>query len=311
MKKYIRKFGLAVACGLLAAFAFSSCGTRKQHIDFTELEASLQTIVSTTKAQVGIALIVDGADTLTVNNSGDYPLMSMFKLHEAIAVCRTLEQRRTNLDSLLAVNADELILDTWSPMLKEFGSDGFTVSIRRLMEYLLIHSDNNASNILFDRIVSVGETDAIIGEIMPQRGFRLVYKESEMAEDHSRAYLNASSPLSYAALVDKVFTTDVASPSDTEFIREMMRRCDTGMDRIAAGLPENADIKFAHRTGSGYTNERGEIAALNDGGHIVLPDGRSYTLVVMVKDYPGPQPSADRLIARISSDVYRFISGIE
>lgn len=46
MKKYIRKSGLA--------FAFSSCGTRKQKIDFTELEASLHTIVSTTKAQVGI-----------------------------------------------------------------------------------------------------------------------------------------------------------------------------------------------------------------------------------------------------------------
>lgn len=311
MKKYIRKSGLAVACGLLAAFVFSSCGTRKQNIDFTELEASLQAIVSTTEAQVGIALIVDSADTLTINNSGDYPLMSMFKLHEAIAVCRTLEQGGATLDSLLAVKAEELSLDTWSPMLKEFGSEGFTVSIRRLMEYLLIHSDNNASNILFDRIVSVGETDAIIGEIMPQRGFRLIYKESEMAEDHSRAYLNASSPLSYAALVDKVFTTDVASPSDTEFIREMMRRCDTGMDRIAAGLPENADIKFAHRTGSGYTNDRGVLAALNDGGHIVLPDGRSYTLVVMVKDYPGPQPSADRLIARISSAVYRFISGID
>lgn len=311
MKKYIRKFGLAVAYGILAAFVFSSCGTRKQNIDFSELENSMQTIVSTTEAQVGIALIVDSADTLTINNSGDYPLMSMFKLHEAIAVCRILEQRGATLDSLLAVNAEELSLDTWSPMLKEFGSDGFTVSIRRLMEYLLIHSDNNASNILFDRIVSVGETDDIIGTIMPQRGFRLIYKESEMAEDNSRAYLNASSPLSYAALVDKVFTTDVASPSDTEFIREMMRRCDTGMDRIAAGLPENADIKFAHRTGSGYTNERGELAALNDGGHIILPDGRSYTLVVMVKDYPGPQPLADRLIARISSAVYRFISGIE
>jgi len=38
------------------------------------------------KAEVGVAIIADGKDTVTVENNRRYPLMSVFKLHQALAV---------------------------------------------------------------------------------------------------------------------------------------------------------------------------------------------------------------------------------
>lgn len=287
---------------IVAIVLFASCSDRTM----TELENTIVSIIEDRPARIGVAVITDAGDSLVVNDSDDYPMMSMFKLHEAIAVCRTLEEKGASIDTVLAVSRDELNMQTWSPMLKEYTGEVFDVSVRRLMEYLLVDSDNNASNLLFERIVPVAAADSIIATIMPERGFRIIYTEAQMQRDHSLSYLNATSPLSYASLVKKVFTDSLVSAGNQEFIREMMRRCGTGSGRIAAGLPEG--VEFAHRTGSGYVNERGEVIAVNDGGYVALPDGRSYAIAVLVKDFAGPQEDADAAIAEVSKAVYEALA---
>ena len=77
------------------------------------------------------------------------------------------------------------------------------------------------------------------------------------------------------------------------------------MSRIGAGLPE--DVYFAHRTGSGYVNVRGEIVAVNDGGYVRTPSGKSYSIAVFVKDFGGTQADAEDAIARISESIYNFM----
>lgn len=287
---------------IAAIMLLVSCSDRTM----IELENTIVSIIEDSPARIGVAVITDTGDSLVVNDSDDYPMMSMFKLHEAIAVCRTLEEKGASIDTVLAVSRAELNMQTWSPMLKEYTDEVFDISVRKLMEYLLVDSDNNASNLLFERIVPVAAADSIIATIMPERGFRIIYTEAQMQRDHGLSYLNATSPLSYASLVKKVFTDSLLSAGNQEFIREMMRRCGTGSGRIAAGLPEG--VEFAHRTGSGYVNERGEVIAVNDGGYVTLPDGRSYAIAVLVKDFAGPQEDADAAIAEVSKDVYEVLA---
>lgn len=287
---------------IAAIMLLVSCSDRTM----IELENTIVSIIEDRPARIGVAVITDTGDSLVVNDSDDYPMMSMFKLHEAIAVCRTLEEKGASIDTVLAVSRDELNMQTWSPMLKEYTDEVFDISVRRLMEYLLVDSDNNASNLLFERIVPVAAADSIIATIMPERGFRIIYTEAQMQRDHGLSYLNATSPLSYASLVKKVFTDSLLSAGNQEFIREMMRRCGTGSGRIAAGLPEG--VEFAHRTGSGYVNERGEVIAVNDGGYVTLPDGRSYAIAILVKDFAGPQEDADAAIAEVSKAVYEALA---
>ncbi len=302
-------------CIAVAVFACILCscgGSRERKLDredgYDALENELAGIVDSVPGQVGIAIIINNKDSVTLNNTNDYPLMSMFKLHEAIAVCHTLDMHSIGLDSAITLSINELDKDTWSPMLKDYTTDIFSVSVKSLLDYTLVSSDNNASNILFDKVVSVGETDDYIHTLLPENDFCLVYKESEMKEDINRSYINCSSPLSYATLVDRLFTDSIVSKEKQDFIKDAMSRCDTGMSRIAAGLPAIPGISFAHRTGSGYVDSLGRIIAVNDGGYVAMPSGVAYSIAVFIKDFYGTQEDAENVIARISATAFRYLA---
>ena len=50
------------------------------------LETQLKKAIEGKKAEIGIAVIIDGQDTITVNNDIHYPMMSVFKFHQALAL---------------------------------------------------------------------------------------------------------------------------------------------------------------------------------------------------------------------------------
>lgn len=299
----------AAAAGLILAATSCRRSAVSDHsgLDHEALTNEIDSLLAGVPAQVGVAVILDGTDTVTVNNSADYPMMSMFKLHEAIAVCRTLGERGQSIDTVLNIPRTELHTDTWSPMLKDYTADTVRISARELMDYLLVHSDNNASNLLFSLVATAPQTDSIIRSITSDGSFNISYTEAQMQREHDLAYANRTSPLAYAVLVDRLFTDSIAPSPMQDFIKDAMSRCDTGTARLQAGLPDKEGVKFAHRTGSGYVNERGEVVAVNDGGRVSLPDGRSYSVAVFVKDYAGPQEDAEAVIARISEAIYRHI----
>lgn len=54
--------------------------------DLTLLKEQIQAIIHSCKAQVGVAFIWNGQDTLSINNDRPYPLMSVFKFHQALVV---------------------------------------------------------------------------------------------------------------------------------------------------------------------------------------------------------------------------------
>ena len=62
-------------------------------------------------AEVGVAWIADGK-AHAVNNADGYPLMSVFKLHGAVAALRQMERRGTPTDTLITVRAAEMEKDT-------------------------------------------------------------------------------------------------------------------------------------------------------------------------------------------------------
>lgn len=306
----VRALLTVCVCCLIA-----SCGGNRNAKDTSrytenraELENRLRAIIKGRPGQVGIAVLYDNRDTLLINNSSDYPMMSMFKLHEAIAVCHALDAQSASADTMIPIRREELDRDTWSPMLRDYTADSFSVSVKELLDYTLVHSDNNTSNLLFQRIVSPEETDRYIRSILPEGDFNISHMEADMKKDIAKSYDNRTSPLSYVCLLNRVFTDSLVSRDKQEIIREAMARCRTGEERIAAGIPDDGNIYFAHRTGSGYTNSRGEIIAVNDGAYVRLPGGKGYAIVVLIKDFGGEQTTAESLIARLSAAVYDYIS---
>lgn len=272
-------------------------------VDFQALEDSITALIPEGKGEVGVAIISSDGDTLLINNEVKYPLMSVFKLHEAIAVARSLDNRGQDFDTVIHVTRQELNPDTWSPMLKDYPEGDIDITVSDLMAYTLRVSDNNTSNILYDRIVSVPATDSVCRELGINSDFSISHTEHEMQQNHALSYENWSSPLACAELIDRVYTDSVTSADKQSALRGWLGECTSATDRLAAPLADYPGVELGHRTGSGYVNERGEIVAVNDVGHFTLPDGTSYSIAVLIKDYPGPQDEASAIIGRISRTV--------
>lgn len=273
------------------------------------LQEELYAFIDSVPGTVGVAFVSEG-DTVTVNNGVHYPMMSVFKMHETLAVANILERSGISLDTILSINRVDLDLDTWSPMLKEYTAERFTVPVSKLLEYAVTKSDNNASNLLFRHIVSTTETDAYIRSIAKDTTFRIQYSEAEMKANHALSYCNYTTPLSAALLIKQVMEDSIIGKNYQDSIRQYLSAVTTGRDRLGAVVDGSDVVLFAHKTGSGYRNEAGELVAHNDVGYFRLRDGRSYALAVLIRDFAGTEAEASAIIADISRLVYRHVASV-
>lgn len=273
------------------------------------LQEDLYAFIDSVPGTVGVAFVSEG-DTVTVNNSVHYPMMSVFKMHEALAVANTLERSGISLDTLLPINRVDLDLDTWSPMLKEYTEEHFRIPASKLLEYAVTKSDNNASNLLFRHIVSPIETDAYIRSIAKDTTFRIQYSEAEMKANHLLSYCNYTSPLSAVLLIKQVMEEPIVGKNYQDSICQYLSTVTTGQDRLGSVTEDSDVVLFAHKTGSGHRNEAGELIAHNDVGYFRLRDGRSYALAVLIRDFAGTEAEASAIIADISRRVYRHVASV-
>lgn len=310
------KIALAAVASIISSIASlmvpTACGTAVH--DGTDssyssiISDTISEIVASYPGEIGVAAIIDDSDTVAVNNRNIYPMMSVFKVHQALALCDDFDRRGISLDTLIAIRRDELDPHTWSPMMKDYPDSEFSLTVKDLLRYTLRQSDNNASNLMFGRLLGVEETDSFISTVIPRRDFRIAYTEAEMSADHRRAYSNSTSPLGAAELINRLFTDSLVSRDKQDFIMRTLGECETGKDRIAAPLLDREGVSIAHKTGSGYTNEEGVLAAHNDVAYICLPNGTHYSLAVFVKDFKGNETQAAKAIAHVSAAVYSILS---
>ena len=90
-----------ILISLVAVFMAACTGSKNTAVSYDALVERIDSIIAVRPGQFGVAVIVDSRDTVTVNNSDDYPLMSMFKLHEALGVCHVLDSLGQGLDSIV------------------------------------------------------------------------------------------------------------------------------------------------------------------------------------------------------------------
>lgn len=312
MKKYWIAGCIAVAAIAAAAVGCAMKPTGNESVKTTSLTDvltdSISRIAAECPGEVGVAVIVNNTDTVAINNESIYPMMSVFKVHQALAICNDFDRRGITLDTVMELNRNELDPKTWSPMLKEHTETVISLPVRELLRYTLTQSDNNASNYMFRQLVDVAATDSFVVTLIPRSDFQIAYTEEEMSADHDKAYSNHTSPLGAAVLINRLFTESIVSKEKQDFVTTTLGECKTGTDRIVAPLLGKGDVKIAHKTGSGYTNEEGVLAAHNDVAYITLPNGVNYSLAIFVKDFKGNEKQASEYMAHISAAVYSILS---
>lgn len=99
----------AVVSGLLF-FQFLS-------VSASDITSNIQEVIKGTNAQVGVAVLYKD-DAVTVNNDDQYPLMSIFKFHIALAVLKKMEKEGIPLTAVVTLGPSDIDTKTWSPMYK-------------------------------------------------------------------------------------------------------------------------------------------------------------------------------------------------
>lgn len=290
---------------LIAVFLMlCSCATKDK---YDAMQKALSDFVKDKDANIGIAVIIDGNDTVAVNGNKDFPMLSVYKFPIAMAFAEKCRQNNLSSDFPMAILPEDLHADTYSPMTEKIVASGkvFTDTLRmpaiELLGYMLQQSDNNASDIVLHYVNGPENVERYLRGI-GINDVNVRSSEAEMHADNSLCYTNSATPIGMASLMDKF-----CSESDDSIsidIKRLMQTCGTGKNRLPKPI-KNAVI--GHKTGTGFVLPGGRLMAVNDAGYVCLPDGHRYSIAVFIENSGLDMPQTEDLIAQISNIVLTLL----
>ncbi|SHJ46071.1 beta-lactamase class A [Nocardiopsis flavescens] len=215
--------------------------------DFTRLEEEFDTRLGVYALDTGTGLAIE------------------FQADERFAYCSTFKVLafgavldRTPLDQLdRVVTYSEADLVFHSPVTREHVSTGMT--LREIGDAALRHSDNTASNLLFEELggpQGLGEALRGIGDDVT----RVDRIAPEMAEAVPGDVRDTSTPRAMAASLRAFALGDVLPQEKRDILVAMMRANTTGDDLIRAGVPEG--WRVGDKTGACGYGTRHDIGVL-------------------------------------------------
>jgi beta-lactamase class A len=293
-------------------------------------QTEIQRIATAAGGEVGVAAWrLDGhGPRLLLNADEAFPMASTFKVAVAGAVLGKIDAGTITLDTLVPVdNARYVESDIIANALIH---PGVNLSIHNLLELMLTHSDNTATDVLTTIaggpaavtawVRSQGitglrvdrDTAGIVRDFfgLPEGTFSealAIARKTDTKLDERSSHPNAafdsdprdsSTPNAMAKLLTKIFTGHALSPASTKEIIGTMERCHTGNDRLRARLP--ATITVADKTGT-------LGGSVNDVGVITLPNGKGQIVcAVFIKKSDLPFADREKVIADVGRAVYDY-----
>lgn len=285
----------------LAAVIIILAGCSQRPANFSDgrlgpLRSTIDSIISAHEGKVGVGLIA-GRDTLAIGDSLRLPLMSVFKLHIAIAVL----DKGLSPDSVVEMAASDLHPDTWSPLRDSTGIRDISIPVGRLLYYSVCRSDNNACDKLIELAGGIDKVDSCARRLT-DKPFELGVTEHSMFMDHSLTYRNWSSPLALCEIMEAVYSGRALRPAETQYLTGLLSDSSTGREKIAGGVPEEAFL--GHKSGLSFRTPEGIRMTSADVAAIRLRDGRTAYLSIVVKDTPETDEETARLFKEIAKAVY-------
>lgn len=271
------------------------------------LQGKIEALIEDFPAEVGVSVFAP-ADTVAINAEGHFPMFSVVKFHQALAVSEQIRKNQMHLTTetgsyYVNVTAEDLKPDTWSPMRDEH-PEGGDFSVRQLMEYSLVNSDNNACDVLFNRFATPAQVEGFVRDL-GINGCSVTWTEDEQHIDPLRANDNWTTPAAAASLLTKFYEIHDLDEYSL-FVWDTMAKCNTGTERIPKYISDKASV-IVHKTGTGFFMEDSTITGINDIACIILPDGRHFELAVFISDAKCDVSECEELIAVIARECYSYI----
>lgn len=292
----------ATLIAILLLYVVPVLGRSQKELD---LQTSLEKYVAQTNAQIGIAVISDNKQ-ITINNESHYPLNSVMKLFQAVAVLNKMAAEQIPLQTNFEIDVSQLKADTYSPLRDSLAPDtkSFTISIENLLLLSLQQSDNNACDILFSSVISIAEMNSYL-DSLEVGDFQILWNEDDMHKRQERTEDNWSTPLTAANLITQIFEKSLFAKTYQVFLQDAIVNCKTGENRLPAPT-KNTNSIVAHKTGTGFPSPNGNPQGINDVGFFQLPNGKKYAIAVFIKTSSENMVTTEKIIADISEIVYSY-----
>ncbi len=260
------------------------------------LRAGFASFILKETADIGVAVIGPGGDTVSVNGDRQYVLMSVAKFPQALALLHFVDEGRISRDTLLHFGTADLKQRTGSTILKDHPGSSFDLPIEEVLRYSIGQSDNITANKMFESVGGPASVDAYVRSLGIE-GARFVTDYAGMGPDTARQ--NRATPRAMAQLLEQFYSKDLLSDSSRAMLWKAMVESSPGADRIKGKLP--AGTVVGHKTGTSGTDENtGLTPAWNDAGIVMLPDGRHFSIAVFVNTSRETAAKNSEIIATLS-----------
>lgn len=234
-----------------------------------------------------------------------FPMASTFKVPVAAYVFALVDQGQLALEQMIEVRQSDL--SPGSGTIRTLLSPpGLILSIRNLLELSLVISDNTAADVLLrlvggplavtkflrengidgirlDRFTKylVADKYGIVG-LDPNNDWSLARYDSlfeQLTPEQMQAAAarfaedgrDTMTPAAMVALLVKIYTSTILTPSSRDMLLSIMLRCQSGEGAIKGMLPPG--IGVAHKTGTlaeVVANDIGIITLPGDAGHLAI-----------------------------------------
>lgn len=299
------------------------------------LQQTLASFEKISGGRLGIAAIhLETGREVYLNRGERFPMASTFKVPVAVELLTRVDLGHLRLDSMVAIQPEDLHPGSGT-LADLFNKPGVTLSVRNLLELMLLVSDNSATDVML-RLAGGGEavttrmralgvegvrvdrpTSLLIGDFVGVKGLpatgqftmadfrgrsQTVTPEARTAAEKvfNQDPRDTSTPEAMGQLLRKIWRKEALSPSGTELLLDIMRRCRTGADRLKGMLPPGTEVM--HKTGTigGTANDVGIIALPQGAGHVVV--------AAFIKESTLPEPERVKAIAHAARAIHDYFT---
>ncbi|WP_238946936.1 class A beta-lactamase [Seongchinamella unica] len=314
-------FGLSLAASVHSRAEPGSTGNAP-----VEVAAALDALTRGLIGYIGVAAedMTTGKQVF-LNGEEPFPMASTYKVAIAVTLLAKVDAGELSLTDMIELNDDEWVVS--DIIASNFIHPGVALSVANVMEVMITHSDNTATNVALrlaggpeavnrqleklgisgmhvDRTTSDYSRDFYQQEPGRQnlaKAIRNLSANPAMASDPQPAFeadpLDKSTPRAMLSLLTALYQGKTVSEESTAFLLGIMSRTVTGPGRLRGLLPRKTPV--AHKTGT-----LGGVA--NDVGYITLPDGRRFAVVVFTRGSHTLPSDRDRAIAEVARTLFDY-----
>jgi beta-lactamase class A len=323
---------LSVFSSVLAQVPVVTTSSPKGDAALGRLEREMARLSKNSGGVVGATAIhIESGRRVSLNGGERFPMASSYKVPIAVQLLTRVDKGEIKLDQMIDIKQSDLHPGSGT-LADLFNKPGVALSVRNLLELMLLISDNSATDVCLrvaggadavtarmrslgiEGINVSGSTAEMIAawvgvqlppedQLTPQTFDNLYAATTKTSRDEAEKKFNVSprdtsTPDGMADLLAKIHRKELHKAETAELLLDIMRRCRTGEARLKGVLPANTVV--AHKTGTigGTTNDVGIITLPDNAGHVAI--------AVFVKASEKEVPARERVIAEIARAAHDF-----